>query len=152
MAVDRAFHPLPRKWTAHSTRSRGRGSTGSTRCGGPAPRTRPNVRRGDAVAPQRRGLGKGLGALIPEAPRPGGAATSGSQISPGTQAGDGSAVSLQPSGTPVSSPGTFTSPPGDAGLAASPAEAALRQVAGAYFEEIEVGMISANPRQPRRTF
>jgi len=37
-------------------------------------------------------------------------------------------------------------------LAASPAEAALRQVAGAYFEEIEVGMISANPRQPRRTF
>jgi ParB family chromosome partitioning protein len=31
-------------------------------------------------------------------------------------------------------------------------EPALRQVAGAYFEEIEVGAIEPNQRQPRRTF
>ena len=28
----------------------------------------------------------------------------------------------------------------------------LRQVAGAYFEEVAVGSIAPNPRQPRRTF
>jgi ParB family chromosome partitioning protein len=28
----------------------------------------------------------------------------------------------------------------------------LRQVAGAYFEEVQVGAIAPNPRQPRRTF
>jgi ParB family chromosome partitioning protein len=31
-------------------------------------------------------------------------------------------------------------------------ETGLRQVAGAYFEEVAVGSITPNPRQPRRTF
>jgi len=33
-----------------------------------------------------------------------------------------------------------------------PADTGLRQVAGAYFEEVAVGSITPNPRQPRRTF
>jgi ParB family chromosome partitioning protein len=32
------------------------------------------------------------------------------------------------------------------------ADSGLRQVAGAYFEEVPVGSITPNPRQPRRTF
>jgi ParB family chromosome partitioning protein len=32
------------------------------------------------------------------------------------------------------------------------ADTGLRQVAGAYFEEVAVGSIAPNPRQPRRTF
>jgi ParB family chromosome partitioning protein len=32
------------------------------------------------------------------------------------------------------------------------ADSGLRQVAGAYFEEVAVGSITPNPRQPRRTF
>jgi ParB family chromosome partitioning protein len=94
--------------------------------------------QGDAVAPQRRGLGKGLGALIPEtAQSPGGPART------------------SPSGTSVRSTGAFSAIPA-AAPAPAPAEPAfeppLRPVAGAYFEEVEVGAIAPNPRQPRRTF
>lgn len=71
------------------------------------------------MAQQRRGLGKGLGALIPEA-------------------------------VPA---------PVLAGLSRNAAETAqqypepgLRQVDGAYFEEVAVGSITPNPRQPRRSF
>jgi ParB family transcriptional regulator, chromosome partitioning protein len=72
---------------------------------------------GEAVAQQRRGLGKGLGALIPEAAQ-----------------------------APVHvSPGRSDAPP-------QYAESGLRQVDGAYFEEVAVGSISPNPRQPRRSF
>ena len=74
------------------------------------------------VAQQRRGLGKGLGALIPETPRimPGGLVT----------------------GRPETDPANGTS-------ASAPV---LHEVAGAYFEEISVDSIAPNPRQPRRTF
>jgi len=78
------------------------------------------------VAQQRRGLGRGLGALIPETPRlAGGEATQGS-------------------GTTVA-----TAPGGTAGTAypVPPAE-----VFGAHFKEIPVSAITPNPRQPRRTF
>jgi ParB family transcriptional regulator, chromosome partitioning protein len=79
------------------------------------------------VAQQRRGLGKGLGALIPEAPRPGGHA--------GAPHAYGPARSASQSPRPDDSTDT-----------------ALRQVAGAYFDEIAVDAIAPNPRQPRRTF
>jgi ParB family chromosome partitioning protein len=46
--------------------------------------------------------------------------------------------SEQPAGTPVT------------GYEA--ADTGLRQVAGAYFEEVSVGSITPNPRQPRQTF
>jgi ParB family transcriptional regulator, chromosome partitioning protein len=71
------------------------------------------------VAQQRRGLGKGLGALIPEAaPAP---------------------VLLGPGRAAAESPQQY-------------AEPGLRQVDGAYFEEVAVDSISPNPRQPRRSF
>jgi ParB family chromosome partitioning protein len=101
------------------------------------------------VAQQRRGLGKGLGALIPEAPRPSAAAGSGATAGsaapappglPGTTAG---AVGLLHSERGVAS---YDPAPG------SPGDTALRQVAGAYFEEVAVDSITPNPRQPRRTF
>jgi ParB family chromosome partitioning protein len=76
------------------------------------------------VAQQRRGLGRGLGALIPESPRPAdGDAARGAETAAWT-AGD------RPDG------------PAD-----SPVE-----VPGAHYQEISVSAISPNPRQPRRTF
>jgi ParB family chromosome partitioning protein len=96
------------------------------------------------VAPQRRGLGKGLGALIPEAPRSG--TVPGDIRSP---APAGPSATLGPATGPFSAiPATpAAGEPGD-----SPGEPALRYVAGAYFEEVQVGSIAPNPRQPRRTF
>ncbi|QBI56737.1 ParB/RepB/Spo0J family partition protein [Streptomonospora litoralis] len=66
------------------------------------------------MSQQRRGLGKGLGALIPQAPE---------------------SASLD-------------APP-DVG-AEQPAEA--QAIGGAYLEEIEVGAVTPNPRQPRQHF
>ncbi len=74
------------------------------------------------MAQQRRGLGKGLGALIPTAP-----ATVGL---PG--AGEGrAALPARPDAT--------------GGPGAEPAD-------GTYFEEVAIGSITPNPRQPRQTF
>jgi ParB family transcriptional regulator, chromosome partitioning protein len=89
------------------------------------------------VAPQRRGLGRGLGALIPEAPR--------TSPVPGDTA---SPPPASPAGIPSPAAGPFTPVP------AAPADGdpVLRYVAGAYFEEVQVGSIAPNPRQPRRTF
>ena len=84
------------------------------------------------MAQQRRGLGKGLGALIPDASRPGTTTGAGSPIGAGSAA-------------PLGSPGTD-------GHGDGAAETALRSVAGAYFEEVAVDSITPNPRQPRRTF
>jgi ParB family transcriptional regulator, chromosome partitioning protein len=67
---------------------------------------------------QRRGLGKGLGALIPTAP------------------------------TAVAGPPGAAADPGQYYAAAAEAQADL----GAYFEEIPVGAITPNPRQPRQVF
>ena len=76
------------------------------------------------MAQQRRGLGRGLGALIPESPRPAdGDAARGAETAAWT-AGD------RPDGS-----------------ADSPVE-----VPGAHYQEISVSAISPNPRQPRRTF
>ena len=74
------------------------------------------------MAQQKRGLGRGLGALIPAAPGP---------IVPGGLGGD----------------------PGDAGAVGSAAVAREQhQVDGAYFDEIAIGAITPNPRQPRQNF
>jgi ParB family transcriptional regulator, chromosome partitioning protein len=42
--------------------------------------------------------------------------------------------------------------PADTEPAGGSGEPVLRYVAGAYFEEVQVGSIAPNPRQPRRTF
>lgn len=74
------------------------------------------------MSQQRRGLGKGLGALIPTGPI----------VDPASTA------SAPPLGLQPTAPGT-------------PATG-LRPVEGAYFQEIEVDSISPNPRQPREVF
>jgi ParB family chromosome partitioning protein len=89
------------------------------------------------VAQQRRGLGKGLGALIPDAPRTGGAALGGPGPS-GTVQGTAGANGHQHAVAPAA--------------VDEAADSGLRQVAGAYFEEVAVGSITPNPRQPRQTF
>jgi ParB family chromosome partitioning protein len=85
------------------------------------------------VAQQRRGLGKGLGALIPEA----------SRVMTGDQSADPGATTsaTSSSGTPggQTSGGADTAPP-------------LNEVTGAYFEEVAVDSITPNPHQPRRNF
>jgi ParB family chromosome partitioning protein len=78
------------------------------------------------VAQQRRGLGRGLGALISESPRPAG---SDAARGPDAAAGPG----------PV--------PPGPEQSADAPAE-----VVGAHYKDIPVSAITPNPRQPRRAF
>jgi ParB family transcriptional regulator, chromosome partitioning protein len=74
------------------------------------------------VAQQRRGLGRGLGALIPDSPR----------------LADGDATR---------GPDSATQAAGSGESATTPAE-----VFGAHYKEIEVSAITPNPRQPRRSF
>jgi ParB family chromosome partitioning protein len=86
------------------------------------------------VAQQRRGLGKGLGALIPDASRTGSPAGAGL---PGTASGADANGYHQP---------------GSQAAYHETADSGLRQVAGAYFEEVAVGSVTPNPRQPRQSF
>jgi ParB family chromosome partitioning protein len=88
------------------------------------------------VAQQRRGLGKGLGALIPEASR------ASTATGAGMMTGTPPSVDIIHSDQPAGTPGAAYETPGTG----------LRQVTGAYFEEVAVGSITPNPRQPRRTF
>ena len=76
------------------------------------------------MAQQRRGLGRGLGALIPDSPL----------------LADGDAARGQ-------DPAAGTGPAGPAESSAAPTE-----VFGARYQEIPVSAITPNPRQPRRTF
>ncbi|MFD0683953.1 ParB/RepB/Spo0J family partition protein [Actinomadura fibrosa] len=80
------------------------------------------------MSQQRRGLGKGLGALIPTAPPPPTTADPGTAGEPGFPGG----------GTPDPSPH-------DAGPDIKP-------VVGAHFAELPVDSITVNPRQPRKHF
>ena len=77
---------------------------------------------------RRRGLGRGLGALIPTAP------------------GKGEAPATGPSPVDLLIPGRSVPGAGDDG--AAPAA----EVAGAYFAEIPLDAITPNPRQPRVVF
>ena len=78
------------------------------------------------MAQQRRGLGRGLGALIPESPRP--------------ADGDGGRG-------PDAAAGAGPVPAGPGESADGPVE-----VLGAHNRDIPVSAITPNPRQPRRTF
>jgi ParB family transcriptional regulator, chromosome partitioning protein len=97
----------------------------------------------------RRGLGRGLGSLIPTAPRPdaqperadtadasaGSPLPEGSTDGPAQRTADGDS-----NGASVEVPREETTGP------------ELRPVAGAYFAELPVDAISPNPRQPRQVF
>ena len=78
--------------------------------------------RGDEMAQQKRGLGRGLGALIPTAPAPAGLESHASD----------------PTGAPMSGSAVGVREP--------------QQVDGTYFDEISIGAITPNPRQPRQNF
>ncbi|MFI0369506.1 ParB/RepB/Spo0J family partition protein [Actinomadura sp. 1N219] len=91
------------------------------------------------MSQQRRGLGKGLGALIPTAPPPPTPAEPGSAGEPGFPGGPAVAGTSGPSGT--------TGPNGTASQ-----DPALEPIAGAHFAELPVRSITANPRQPRDHF
>ncbi|TDD28954.1 ParB/RepB/Spo0J family partition protein [Actinomadura sp. KC06] len=91
------------------------------------------------MSQQRRGLGKGLGALIPTAPPPPTSAEPGSAGEPGFPGGPAAAVTSGPSGT-TGPNGTASPDPG------------LEPIAGAHFAELPVRSITANPRQPRDHF
>jgi ParB family transcriptional regulator, chromosome partitioning protein len=83
-----------------------------------------------------RGLGRGLGALLPSAPvRP----TDGDRVEP-TVTTPPDVWTLPPIPTPTPAPETLG--PGSA----------TQSEPGAYFEEIALDAIVPNPRQPRRTF
>jgi ParB family transcriptional regulator, chromosome partitioning protein len=99
------------------------------------------------VAQQRRGLGKGLGALIPDAQR----------TNQGAVGSVGSAGSVGPVDTshPQSAVGAIQADySGDAAgrRPSGDADTGLRPVDGAYFEEVAIDSIAPNPRQPRLAF
>ena len=127
---------------------------------------------------QRRGLGRGLGSLIPTAPRPDGDghATPGARLTAppaagkaaeesGDQPGD-HPTAPAPAGTradwigapaPAGDGADGGTLPVDGSSDAGQSEAAasttdLQPVVGAYFAELPVTAISPNPRQPRQVF
>jgi ParB family chromosome partitioning protein len=115
---------------------------------------------------QRRGLGRGLGSLIPTAPTepaasPEASPNGGPHDKP-TGSPNGSPASGH-TGTAGAGPGSHpagaagaTGPEGGAAPAGQHAPATAEEtppmVAGAYFAEVPVKTISPNPRQPRQVF
>ncbi|MFF8694093.1 ParB/RepB/Spo0J family partition protein [Streptomyces sp. NPDC015144] len=104
------------------------------------------------MSERRRGLGRGLGALIPAAPQGNQVASTGAgQAAAGTgptitEERGAAAARLAAFGTvPVV-------PEPSAPVLDSEAAAETVGPAGAYFAEIPVGAISPNPRQPREVF
>src|SRR5580692_3138747 len=92
---------------------------------------------GEIVAQQRRGLGKGLGALIPDAQRTNqGAVGSAGSAGAVDTAYPQSAVGVIPSD--YSGDAAGRRPPGEA-------DTGLRPVDGAYFEEVPIDAIAPNP-------
>ena len=79
------------------------------------------------MSQQRRGLGRGLGALIPTTPPPSAPAEAGGPGLPG------GSQAPHPNGAPSPEP-------------------PLAPVAGAHFAELPVSSITVNPRQPREHF
>jgi ParB family chromosome partitioning protein len=78
------------------------------------------------MAQQKRGLGKGLGALIPTAP------------------------------SPLARPGASDSEPGSGARESTPVGsghgAGMQGAGDTYYEEVAIGAITPNPRQPRQGF
>ena len=92
------------------------------------------------MAQQRRGLGRGLGALIPEAQR----------TEQGAVGSVGSARARWESSATRSAPESSLRRRGE-GPRPTPTTGSV-QVDGAYFEEVPIDAIAPNPRQPRLTF
>ncbi|KIF06603.1 plasmid partitioning protein ParB [Streptomyces sp. RSD-27] len=104
------------------------------------------------MSERRRGLGRGLGALIPAAPQEKTPVTGGGSTSP-------SAVPVLPSerGVAAAKLAVLTQPdvprgasaPGEPAAVPAPARPEAEEVAGATFAELPLDAIAPNPRQPR---
>ncbi|MFF1837142.1 ParB/RepB/Spo0J family partition protein [Streptomyces sp. NPDC058231] len=106
------------------------------------------------MSERRRGLGRGLGALIPAAPQErqvpaagAGQGPSGSGAVPVMTAERGVAAAKV---TTLASAPTVPEPSGPVAEPEASSEAA--DAAGAYFAEVLLGSITPNPRQPREVF
>lgn len=84
----------------------------------------------------RRGLGRGLGSLIPTAPQ--------QPTAPPSERTTGASAAADASGAGPQGP--------SATAESAPLQVPPAPVAGAYFAELPVGTISPNPRQPRQVF
>jgi ParB family chromosome partitioning protein len=98
------------------------------------------------MSEKKRGLGRGLGALIPTAPnrddvRPASAPSPVDVLIPDRSGTDRSAVDR-----------SLTDGTGDTGSAAATSDGLPAPVAGAHFAELPITAITPNPRQPREVF
>lgn len=107
--------------------------------------------------PARRGLGRGLGSLIPTAPAGPAEGTSGA-AGDGARGADGATApaggSPAPSGTsPAVGSGAATTPdPAATSPGETPSGTPAGTVAGAYFAELPITQVVPNPWQPRQVF
>ncbi|WP_329134141.1 ParB/RepB/Spo0J family partition protein [Streptomyces sp. NBC_01476] len=103
------------------------------------------------MSDRRRGLGRGLGALIPAAPQPNGSSSSaGPVLTPERGVAAAKVAGLVDRRTPESTPPVVDIPVSretEPDLSATQAP-----VTGAYFAELELDVITPNPRQPREVF
>ncbi|GAA2123692.1 ParB/RepB/Spo0J family partition protein [Streptomyces synnematoformans] len=102
---------------------------------------------------RRRGLGRGLGALIPAAPTP--ADDSGPLVGGATMSPGAVPVIVSERTAPPEAPGYEEQPPPENAYEAPPAvEGPVEsgEVAGAHFAEVPLDAITPNPRQPREVF
>jgi ParB family transcriptional regulator, chromosome partitioning protein len=95
------------------------------------------------VSERRRGLGRGLGALIPTSP-----VRAEQRNTPADVFSTGSDAAREAEGGSV----PRETEAAEGGVAASDADRGLVPVAGAHFTEIPVEAITANPRPPREVF
>ncbi|MFI9626752.1 ParB/RepB/Spo0J family partition protein [Streptomyces sp. NPDC052042] len=99
------------------------------------------------MSERRRGLGRGLGALIPAAPQekqvPGAASAGAGPIMASERGVAAAKVASLASAPAVPEPSAPVSEPAAAGTVG---------VAGAYFAEVSLDAITPNPRQPREVF
>ncbi|MEU3184938.1 ParB/RepB/Spo0J family partition protein [Streptomyces sp. NPDC006923] len=103
------------------------------------------------MSERRRGLGRGLGALIPAAPQETQVPSSGlAQATPG-----GAPVLTAERGVAaakVTSLPQAPTPPDAETVAPEPEEVSEPAAAGAHFAEVPIDSITPNPRQPREVF
>jgi len=103
----------------------------------------------------RRGLGRGLGSLIPTAPTPVPGAPHDTVSERADGAGNEPSAAdrgLQPVRTDPDEPGPDEQQTGPTDGRDRAEQSGLAPVAGAYFAEIDVTAITPNPRQPRQVF
>lgn len=105
------------------------------------------------MSERRRGLGRGLGALIPSATVPEGV---GATVGPGTISPTAVPVLPHDRGLAAGKIVGLAESPGESAAAVDPVsretEAAPEPVEGAYFAELPLDAITPNPRQPREVF